>query len=92
MGELAAKDMLPGTAQTFLSAYLRRVAKKPPTDDDITDIGEWMRAITDQLLQDRATSVYTNPELDEMLHPHQHAEIEPSEGAPVSIVKGEQVA
>lgn len=72
MGELAAKDMLPNAAQSFLNVYLKRVANKPPSDDEIMEIGGWMRTITDVLLQDRGAEI---PALDESLHPHQHAEI-----------------
>lgn len=83
LNELVARlsdgGAVPPQAVAFVNVYLKRLAKDPMGDDEITSLAQWMQNVGQLLLHpeldlDVPLPVVGATDTDE-LHPHQHAEM-----------------
>jgi hypothetical protein len=79
---------VPAAGIAFVNVYIKRLAKDPLTDHEITQVGMWMRDVAEALLTGDETDLFqingmpNLPTVDaaelptsDELHPHQHAEM-----------------
>lgn len=94
-----ASTGVPPAAVAFINVYIKRLAKDPLSDHEITQVGMWMRDVAEALLSGEESELFTMdgranlPELDarmikadgslEIVEPEEVTELHPYQHAEV---------